>query len=96
MAIFISISQVLASVGALLSINFENAEWWQSLLIFIILEVVNVGGTILIKWLMKKGLINKKDAQKIEDKLEDLTDDGKLNNSNGEDKKEWLLLIQYQ
>lgn len=96
MAIFISISQVLASVGTLLSINFENAEWWQSLLIFIILEVVNVGGTILIKWLMKKGLITKKDAQKIEDKLEDLTDDGKLNNSNGEDKKEWLLLIQYQ
>ena len=88
MAVFISISQVLASVGALLSINFENAEWWQSLLIFIILEIVNVGGTILIKWLMKKGLINKKYAQKLEDKLEDLTDDGKLNNSNGEDKKE--------
>ena len=71
MAVFISISQVLASVGALLSINFENAEWWQSLLIFIILEIVNVGGTILIKWLMKKGLINKKYAQKLEDKLED-------------------------
>lgn len=88
MAVFISISQVIASVGTLLSINIENAEWWQTLLIFIILEVVNVGGTILIKWLMKKGLITKKDAQKIEDKLEDLTDDGKLNNSNGEDKKE--------
>ena len=96
MAVFISISQVIASVGTLLSINIENAEWWQTLLIFIILEVVNVGGTILIKWLMKKGLITKKDAQKIEDKLEDLTDDGKLNNSNGEDKKEWLQLIQYQ
>lgn len=89
MTAFISISQIISCVGTLISINLENAEWWQTLLIFIILEVINVGGTILIKWLMKKGLINKKEANKIKDNLEDLTDDGKINNSNKDDKKEW-------
>lgn len=88
MTVFISISQIISCVGTLISINLENAEWWQTLLIFIILEVINVGGTILIKWLMKKGLINKKEANKIKDNLEDLTDDGKINNSNKDDKKE--------
>ncbi len=88
MTAFISISQIISCVGTLISINLENAEWWQTLLIFIILEVINVGGTILIKWLMKKGLINKKEANKIKDNLEDLTDDGKINNSNKDDKKE--------
>ena len=89
MTAFISISQIISCVGTLISINLENAEWWQTLLIFIILEMINVGGTILIKWLMKKGLINKKEANKIKDNLEDLTDDGKINNSNKDDKKEW-------
>lgn len=88
MTAFISISQIISCVGTLISINLENAEWWQTLLIFIILELINVGGTILIKWLMKKGLINKKEANKIKDNLEDLTDDGKINNSNKDDKKE--------
>lgn len=88
MTAFISISQIISCVGTLISINLENAEWWQTLLIFIILEVINVVGTILIKWLMKKGLINKKEANKIKDNLEDLTDDGKINNSNKDDKKE--------
>lgn len=88
MTAFISISQIISCVGTLISINLENAEWWQTLLIFIILEVINVGGTILIKWLIKKGLINKKEANKIKDNLEDLTDDGKINNSNKDDKKE--------
>lgn len=88
MTAFISISQIISCVGTLISINLENAEWWQTLLIFIILEMINVGGTILIKWLMKKGLINKKEANKIKDNLEDLTDDGKINNSNKDDKKE--------
>lgn len=88
MSVFISISQIIASVGTLLSINVDNFEWWQSLLIFIILEIINILGTIAIKYLMKKGLINKKEADKIKDSLEDLTDDGKINGSNKEDKKE--------
>ena len=55
---------------------------WISIVSAIFFALVNVGVKILTSWLENKGIINDHQKHEIDKVADDLTDDGKLNNSN--------------
>lgn len=68
----------------------HTSDPWISILVAVIsaviYAVINLGTRIITSVLEKKGLISSEDKKKIDDVAEDISDDGKINNSNKEDK----------
>lgn len=66
--------------------NFSGAEWWVSLLIAIIPTIIGVVWDILRGIGITKGWFTEATAKKVDKKVndvvEDLKDNGKLDNSN--------------
>ena len=88
-----TVSDVACGVGAVVT-AFATSEGfqlqtWESILVAVIsalvYAVLNIGTKILTSFLKKKGLIDSETKKKVDDKMEDLADDGKINDSNKED-----------
>ena len=67
-------------------------NWWESILVAVVsalvYSILNVGSKILTSWLEKKGYINHNQKKEIDHKMDDLADDGQLNNSVPEEKED--------
>lgn len=82
-------------ITTLTTVEITGANSWQGLLIALcsalIFAAVNIVSKIVTSQLEKKGIITHEDKEKIDetikDGVEDIMDDGKLNDSN-EDKKD--------
>ncbi len=85
------VASFVTSVGGLIATMENGAPWWVSLIISIISPVIycvmNIALKVIINKEKNKGNLTDKDAEKLKDKVDDLTDDGKLNDSNKEDDK---------
>ena len=89
-------SDVACGVGAVAT-AFATSEGlhlqtWESILVAVVSALVytllNIGSKVLTSWLKKKGLIDAETKKKVDDTMEDLADDGKINGSNKENKED--------
>lgn len=86
--ILLGLASMLTAFSASILVSSENGELTlgESLLISLISGIVyailNIGGKILTSYLTKKGIIDSDTKNSINDSLDDLADDGKINNSN--------------
>lgn len=84
------IATFVTSIGGLIATMENGAPWWVSLIISVLSPVIyclmNIALKVLITKEAKKGNLTDKDADFLKHKVDDLTDDGKLNDSNKEDK----------
>ena len=75
-----------ASFATTFALTTTTDELWLQLAISIIsalvFGIINIGGKILSAWLVKKEIISEEHKEVIDSKIDDLTDDGKLNDSN--------------
>lgn len=91
MDIFIGcLASFVTSIGGLIATMENGAPWWVSLIISVLSPVIyclmNITLKVLITKETKKGNLTDKDADALKHKVDDLTDDGKLNDSNKEEK----------
>ena len=79
-------ASLITNLSVLSVVANEGGEWWVSLIVSLVSPflyyLINLFGKVLVNSLEKKKLLSKEDAKKAKDELEDLTDDGKKNNSN--------------
>ena len=79
-------ASLITNLSVLSVVANEGGEWWVSLIVSLVSPflyyLINLFGKVLVNTLEKKKLLSKEDAKKAKDELEDLTDDGKKNNSN--------------
>ena len=79
-------ASLITNLSVLSVVANEGGEWWVSLIVSLVSPflyyLINLFGKVLVNALEKKKLLSKEDAKKAKDELEDLTDDGKKNNSN--------------
>lgn len=79
-------ASLVTNLSVLSVVANEGGEWWVSLIVSLVSPflyyLINLFGKVLVNALEKKKLLSKEDAKKAKDELEDLTDDGKKNNSN--------------
>ena len=84
------IATFVTSIGGLIATMENGAPWWVSLIISVLSPVIyclmNIALKVLITKETKNGNLTDKDADSLKHKVDDLTDDGKLNDSNKEDK----------
>lgn len=77
---------LVTSVGSLVALANEQAPWWVSLIVSIaspfIYLLLEIGLKALINKLNKKGDLTDEQKKALDDKVEDLTDDGNINGSN--------------
>ena len=80
------VASLVTNLSVLSVVANEGGEWWVSLIVSLVSPLlyylINLFGKVLVNALEKKKLLSKEDAKKAKDELEDLTDDGKKNNSN--------------
>lgn len=80
----------VTSIGGLIATMENGAPWWVSLIISVLSPVIycvmNIALKVMINKEKNKGNLTNKDADALKHKVDDLTDDGKLNDSNKEDK----------
>ena len=80
------VASLVTNLSVLSVVANEGGEWWVSLIVSLVSPflyyLINLLGKVLVNYLEKKKLLSKEDAKKAKDELEDLTDDGKKNNSN--------------
>ena len=80
------VASLVTNLSVLSAVANEGGEWWVSLIVSLVSPflyyLINIFGKVLVNSLEKKKLLSKEDAKKAKDELEDLTDDGKKNNSN--------------
>ena len=80
------VASLVTNLSVLSVVANEGGEWWVSLIVSLVSPflyyLINLFGKVLVNTLEKKKLLSKEDAEKAKDELEDLTDDGKKNNSN--------------
>ena len=80
------VASLVTNLSVLSVVANEGGEWWVSLIVSLVSPflyyLINLFGKVLVNSLEKKKLLSKEDAEKAKDELEDLTDDGKKNNSN--------------
>ena len=80
------VASLVTNLSVLSVVANEGGEWWVSLIVSLVSPflyyLINLFGKVLVNTLEKKKLLSKEDAKKAKDELEDLTDDGKKNNSN--------------
>ena len=80
------VASLVTNLSVLSVVANEGGEWWVSLIVSLVSPflyyLINLFGKVLVNSLEKKKLLSKEDAKKAKDELEDLTDDGKKNNSN--------------
>lgn len=80
------VASLVTNLSVLSVIANEGGEWWVSLIVSLVSPflyyLINLFGKVLVNTLEKKKLLSKEEAKKAKDDLEDLTDDGKKNNSN--------------
>ena len=79
-------ASLITNLSVLSVVANEGGEWWVSLIVSLVSPflyyLINLFGKVLVNTLEKKKLLSKDEAKKAKDELEDLTDDGKKNNSN--------------
>ena len=79
-------ASLITNLSVLSVVANEGGEWWVSLIVSLVSPflyyLINLFGKVLVNSLEKKKLLSKDEAKKAKDELEDLTDDGKKNNSN--------------
>ena len=80
------VASLVTNLSVLSVVANEGGEWWVSLIVSLVSPflyyLINLFGKVLVNALEKKKLLSKEEAKKAKDDLEDLTDDGKKNNSN--------------
>ena len=80
------VASLVTNLSVLSVVANEGGEWWVSLIVSLVspflYHLINLFGKVLVNALEKKKLLSKEDAKKAKEDLEDLTDDGKKNNSN--------------
>ena len=67
----------IASIYSLISFNLDTLSWWEVLLLALIPPIIGA----ILDFFVKKGLLSKQRAKDLEEKVDDILDDGKLNNS---------------
>lgn len=82
-----SIIGIVSGVSLTTIANYGELAWWQYLLISIVPPLIGAICDIVLAILKKKGIISKTTANKINDTVDDLLDDGKLNDSNKNNEK---------
>ena len=86
MSTFSIVMSVLVGVGGSITGILSGAEWWEILIVLVTYALLQFGVEVILRLLEKKGIISKKDKEEISntinDKVEDLIDNGKLDNSN--------------
>ena len=79
-------ASLITNLSVLSVVANEGGEWWVSLIVSLVSPflyyLINLFGKVLVNTLEKKKLLSKDEAKKAKYELEDLTDDGKKNNSN--------------
>ena len=84
------IISILVGSGAAITGFLSGCEWWQILIFLSVYTILQVSVDILLRVLEQKGIISKKTSNKVKEELtnnvNDILDDGKLNNSNEESK----------
>lgn len=92
MSTFSIVMSVLVGAGGSIAGILAGAEWWQILIILVAYALLQFGVEVVLRILEKKGIISKKDKEEISDtindKVEDLLDNGKLDNSNKKEEDE--------
>ena len=92
-----NVSDVICGIGAFFTTwsvvgTMPESDIWSQLIVAVLsalaFAIVNIIGKIITSWLEKKGVISHKDKESIDHTLDDLADDGKINNSNDEDNSE--------
>lgn len=85
------IATFATSVGGLVATMENGSPWWVSFIISILSPVIycamNIALKVIINKEKNKGNLSEKDAEELKHKVDDLTDDGKLNESDKEDHK---------
>ena len=80
------VASLITNLSVLSVVANEGGEWWVSLIVSLVSPflyyLINLFGKVLVNTLETKKLLSKDEAKKAKDELEDLTDDGKKNNSN--------------
>ena len=80
------VASLVTNLSVLSVVANEGGEWWVSLIVSLVSPflyyLINLFGKVLVNTLEKKKLLSKDEAKKAKDDLNDLTDDGKKNNSN--------------
>lgn len=82
-----SVVGMISGVSLTTISNYGELPWWQYLLIAIIPPLIGAICDIVLTILKKKGIISNKTANKIGNTVDDLLDDGKINNSNKDNEK---------
>lgn len=84
--IFGSIATFLTSISSLVALANEQAPWWVSVIVSVlspfIYLLLEIALKAIINKLNKKGSITDEQKKDLDDKVEDLTDDGEINQSN--------------
>lgn len=91
---FTLLGMLTGTAGAVVAESGSN--WWIALIVSIAGPIIGLLIDIVRNILIKKGILGEKEAKDVADKikdsannvLEDLKDDGKINNSNKKDKEE--------
>lgn len=91
---FTLVGMLTGAAGAVIAESGSN--WWFALIVSIAGPIIGLLIDIVRNILIKKGILGEKEAKDVADKikdsannvLEDLKDDGKINNSNKKDKEE--------
>ena len=85
------IAPFITRVGGLVATMENGSPWWVSFIISILSPVIyctmNIALKVIINKEKNKGNLSDKDADELKHKVDDLTDDGKLNDSDKEDHK---------
>lgn len=85
------LATLVTSIGGLVATMENGAPWWVSLIISILSPVIyctmNIALKVIINKEKNKGNLSNNDAEELKHKVDDLTDDGKLNDSNKEEHK---------
>lgn len=81
----------VTNIGVFLTTMENQSPWWVSLIVSLVSPIfyflVKYVFDIMITRAKKNGDITKEQAKDLQDKADDITDDGKLNNSNKEENK---------
>lgn len=88
--IWSTLLSLVTNLTVLMATADSGSPWWVSLIVSIVSPLfyllVNIGLNALITHLKKKGDLTNKQAKDLQSKVDDYADNGKIDNSNKEDK----------
>lgn len=89
--IYTFLLSITTNLITLVATSTADEPWWISLIVSVASPIFyllcSISLNSILTTLRKKGKLTKKQAEDLQRKVDDYVDDGKLNDSNKEDKK---------